>query len=46
MKTKYGIKEYLEEYREALQQKPEMPQPQRPNVMKLLRAKKEGGLPK
>jgi len=38
MKTKYGIKEYLEEYREALEQKPEQPkQPTRPNFLEMLK---------
>jgi len=44
MKTKYGIKEYLEEYRQALEQKPETPQGQpkgKPNLIELQRAAKQ-----
>ena len=44
MTDKYGIKEYLEEYREALEQKPEQAKPQgKPNVLQMMRAKKEQG---
>ena len=41
MKPKYGIKEYLEEYRQALEQTPQVNQTQKPNVLQLLRGKKE-----
>ena len=40
MTDKYGIKEYLEEYREALEQKPEQVNPQgKPNVLEILKSK-------
>lgn len=52
MTTKYGIKEYLEEYREALEGKPEVAQAQtkKPNLIELQRIAKqlrgkEGELP-
>ncbi|MCJ7759637.1 hypothetical protein MUP59_00640 [Candidatus Bathyarchaeota archaeon] len=47
MTTKYGIKEYLEEYKGALEQKPEVNQPQnqnaKPNALKELLAKAKLG---
>jgi len=44
MTEKYGIKEYLEEYREVLEQKPEQAKPQgKPNLLQMMRAKKEQG---
>lgn len=45
MTTRYGIKEYLEEYRQALEQKPEVNQNQnvKPNAMKGLLAKAKLG---
>jgi len=45
MKTKYGIKEYLEEYRVALEGQPEKPQG-KPNLLQMMRAKKEQGTTK
>lgn len=46
MKTKYGIKEFIEEYREALEEQPEQAKPQgRPNLIQMMRAKKEQGKP-
>ena len=46
MTTRYGIKEYLKEYREALEQKPEPSQTgtqaiAKPNRLQLLKGKKE-----
>lgn len=38
MKEKYGVKEYIEEYRQALEQKPEIPKA-KPNAIKELLAK-------
>ena len=40
MTNKYGIKEYLEEYRQALEQGPEQTKPQgKPNVLEILKSK-------
>jgi len=41
MTDKYGIKEFIEEYREALEQQPEQPgnQPVKPNILEGLLAK-------
>jgi len=47
MTEKYGVKEYLDEYKKILEQKPELPAEQsktgKPNLIELLRAKKEQG---
>jgi len=44
MTTKYGIKEFIEEYREALEEQPAQAKPQGgPNLLKMIRAKKEQG---
>lgn len=46
MMEKYGIKEFLEEYREALEQKPEQAKPQgKPNLINYLRGKGQQGKP-
>ena len=41
MTIKYGVKEYLEEYREALEGKPELSQAQtkKPNLLETLKSK-------
>jgi len=45
--NKYGIKEYLEEYRQALEGQPEQTKPQgKPNLLQMMRAKKEQGTTK
>ena len=38
--TKYGVKEFLKEYKEALEMKPETNQG-KPNLLQLMKAKKE-----
>ena len=40
MTDKYGIKEYLKEYKEALEGQPEQPgnQPVKPNAIEMLKA--------
>jgi len=46
MTEKYGIKEYLEEYRQALEGQPEQVKTkEKPNILKMLRGKKEQGKP-
>ena len=39
MKIKYGIKEFLEEYKEALEQKPAVDSTARPNALEMLKSK-------
>lgn len=39
MTEKYGIKEYIEEYKEALEQEPAQDKTAKPNVLERLKAK-------
>ena len=44
MTEKYGVKEYIDEYKQALEQQPERAKPQgKPNVLQMIGAKKEQG---
>jgi len=39
MTTKYGIKEFIEEYRKALEEQPEQAKPQgKPNALEMLKS--------
>ena len=44
MTEKYGVKEYIDEYREALEQQPEQAKPQgKPNALEMLKAQAKLG---